>query len=56
MAPILYATLASPPCHAVRLVAKSINLDLDLEIVDLAKGDTKSPNFLKVIIEFILEP
>jgi hypothetical protein len=44
----LYYFLASPPCRSVMLVAKALNVELNLKVTDLSKGDNKTPEFLKV--------
>lgn len=44
----LYAVQGSPPCRAVFLVAKAIGLDYNLKTVDMAGGQHKTPEFLKM--------
>lgn len=48
MAIDLYFLAASPPCRLVQLVAKALGIDLNLIVVDLAKGDHLKPEFLKI--------
>ena len=48
MSPVLYHMEASPPCRAVRLTAKALNVDLQLKTCDLQKGEQKTPEFTKV--------
>lgn len=46
MAPKLYLKTQSPPCRGVLLVAKALNLELELEHVDFP--DLLTPEMLKV--------
>jgi len=48
MAPTLYQTDMSPPCRAVRTVAKMIGVDLELKETSLVKGDQHKPEFQKL--------
>lgn len=45
---ILYYMPVSPPSRAVVLVAKAINIDLDLRQIDVSRGEQMTPEFLKV--------
>lgn len=38
----------SPASRAVVLVAKAINIDLDLREIDISRGEHMTPEFLKV--------
>jgi glutathione S-transferase len=44
----LYYFLASPPCRTVMLVAKALKIELNLKVIELSKGDNRTPEFLKV--------
>ncbi|KAI4460140.1 glutathione s transferase d10 isoform a-related [Holotrichia oblita] len=44
----LYVTPISPACNAVLLLAKALKLNLNVKLVDLMAGDTKTPEFLKM--------
>lgn len=46
--PILYYINRSPPCRAVLLTAAEIGIDLDLRVMNLAAGEHKTPEFLKL--------
>lgn len=43
-----YYVLASPPCRSVLLVAKALKIELNLKTIDLATGENKTPEFLKL--------
>jgi glutathione S-transferase len=45
---VLYYMLGSAPCHAVIMLAKSINLELELIEVDLLAREQMKEEFLKV--------
>jgi glutathione S-transferase len=49
-----YYILASPPCRSVMLVAKALNIELNLKVTELSKGDNKTPEFLKVQYEILV--
>lgn len=38
----------SPPCRAVRLVAKAIDVPLNLKVVNVFEGETMKPDFLTI--------
>ncbi|XP_078659662.1 glutathione S-transferase 1-like [Branchiostoma floridae x Branchiostoma belcheri] len=42
----LYLAYFSPPCRAVLMFAKEIGLELNHKILDLQKGEAKTPEFL----------
>nr|WCC58218.1 glutathione S-transferase [Pharsalia antennata] len=44
----LYYAPGSSPCMAVRLAAKTIGLDLNLKPLDIFKGETLKPEFVKL--------
>jgi len=44
----LYMHPVSPPCHAVQMVAKHLNIDLNLKNVDLINGEHLSEKYLEV--------
>ncbi|XP_058451143.1 glutathione S-transferase 1-like [Malaya genurostris] len=46
--PIFYTLHLSPPCRAVQLTAKALNLELDHHVVNLLAGDHLKPEFLKM--------
>jgi len=48
MAIDLYHTNLSPPCRAVRMVAKHLNIDLNLKKLDMKNGEHLKPEFLKL--------
>ena len=48
----LYHTVGSPPCRAVRMLAKEIGVELELKDLDLFAGDNMKPEFLEVSTEF----
>lgn len=44
----LYHAPGSAPCHAVRLVAAALGVDLNLKMTSLQAGEHLKPEFLKV--------
>jgi glutathione S-transferase len=48
MAIDLYYMLESPPCRTVLMVAKHLNIELNLKNVDLEKGEHLKEEFVKV--------
>lgn len=48
MSVVLYSFEPSAPCRVVRMVAKHIGLPLTIKEVDIAAGDTKKEDFVKV--------
>lgn len=44
----LYYELGSPPCAAVYMTAKALELDIDLKEMDLLAGDQLKPEFLAI--------
>lgn len=49
MPPKLYLKSMSPPCRAVLMVAKALNVELELENVDFP--DLLTPEMLKVSLK-----
>lgn len=45
---ILYGTTISPPCRAIQLVAKALDIEMEFKEVDLSKQEHLTPEFLKV--------
>jgi glutathione S-transferase len=46
--PDLYYVPGSSPCRGVLLVAKALNVNLNLKLVDLHHGEHLKPEYLKV--------
>jgi len=46
--PVLYYLGMTPPCRAVLLTAKAIELDFELRIVDIKAGNQHTPEFIKL--------
>lgn len=46
--PILHYLPPSPPCRAVLLLGRILNIDFDLRLIDLMKGDHMKPEFIEV--------
>nr|AIL29309.1 glutathione S-transferase delta 2 [Cnaphalocrocis medinalis] len=44
----LYYVPGSPPCRAVLLTARALNLNLNLKLVDMNSGEHLKPEFLKL--------
>lgn len=47
----LYYMPVSPASRSVVLLAKALNIDLDLKEIDISRGEQLTPEFLKVIAE-----
>lgn len=45
----LYYVPRSPACYTVQMVAKAVNVELNLKELDLTKGEHLTPEFLKVL-------
>ncbi len=43
-----YAMKLSPPCRAVMMAAKQLNIDLNFKTVDLSEGQQLAPEYIKV--------
>lgn len=48
MRPVLYHLEPSPPCRAVRMVARMIGCELELKVVNLMAGEHLTEDYLKV--------
>lgn len=48
MRPVLYHLAPSPPCRAVRMLARMIGCELELKIVNVLAGDHLKEDFVKV--------
>ncbi|XP_022905044.2 glutathione S-transferase 1-like [Onthophagus taurus] len=48
MAPILYTTDLSPPCRAVYMTAKALNIDVEHKIIDFLNDAHLKDDFLKI--------
>lgn len=46
--PILYYFPLSPPCRAILLLGRLLNIDFDLRFLDITQGDQLKPDFIKV--------
>lgn len=46
--PVLYYIPPSPPCRAVLLMGRLLNIEFDLRILDTTKGEHLKPEFLEV--------
>lgn len=46
--PILYYIPPSPPCRAVLLLGRLLNIGFDLRVVDTTNGEHMKPEFLAV--------
>lgn len=46
--PILFYYPLSAPCRAVLLLGRLMNIEFDLKIVDITKGENLLPQFIKV--------
>lgn len=46
--PVLHYLPPSPPCRAVLLLGKLINIEFDLRLIDLLKGEHLKPEFIEV--------
>lgn len=45
---ILYCNETSPPCRAVRLLGKILDLEFEIREIDCRRGDTKTEEYLKM--------
>ena len=49
MSPIKFFYVpGSPPCRGVLLTAAALNIDMDMKILNLMKGEHMTPEFIKV--------
>lgn len=44
----LYNLDVSPPCRAVRIIAKLLNVEFEIRNIDLSKGEQLQESFIKV--------
>ena len=49
-----YMIKFSPPCRAVMMLAKEINVELNNKVVDLSEGQHLAEDYLKVSYETLL--
>lgn len=47
---LLYHTVGSAPCRAVRMLAKELGVELELRCLDVFAGDHMKPDFLEVSV------
>lgn len=50
--PILYVALLSQPCRSVLMTCADLGIEFEQRIVDLHKGEHKTPEYLKVSFSF----
>lgn len=48
MMPVLHYFPASPPCRAVLLLGRMLNIDFDLRVVNIMEGDNLKPEYIEV--------
>ncbi|KAM7363370.1 glutathione S transferase D11 isoform 1-T1 [Cochliomyia hominivorax] len=48
MAPTLYYLPPSPPCRSILLLAKMLDLELDLKVINIMQGEQMKPEFLEM--------
>lgn len=53
MVPVLYYLPPSPPCRAILLLARMIDLKLDLKVINILEGEHMKQEFLDVSKLFI---
>ncbi|XP_033222659.1 glutathione S-transferase 1-like [Belonocnema kinseyi] len=46
--PVIYAIEASPSCHAVRLTAAALKIELDVRIISLKRKDHRKEEFIQM--------
>lgn len=51
--PILHYMPASVPCRIVLLLGRVLNIEFDLRVIDLMKGDQLKPEFVEVWDELV---
>lgn len=49
MMPILYYLPPSPPCRAVLLLGRMLEIEFDLKTVNVMEGEHLKPDFVQVI-------
>lgn len=50
--PILHYAPLSPPCRSVLLLGRILNIEFDLRVIDVLKGDNMKPEFIEVCVFF----
>lgn len=48
MMPVLHYFPPSPPCRAVLILGRMLNIEFDLRVVNIMEGDQLKPEFLEV--------
>lgn len=48
MTPTLYYLPPSPPCRSILLLAKMLELELDLKVINILEGEQMKPEFLEM--------
>lgn len=48
MAPTLYYLPQSPPCRSILLLAKMLDIDLDLKVINILEGEQMKAEFLEM--------
>lgn len=46
--PVLHYLPPSPPCRAVLLLGRLLNIEFDLRLLDILKGEHLKPEFIEV--------
>lgn len=46
--PVLYYIVPSAPCRAVRLLGRLLNIEFELRLIDMSKGEHLKPEYLEV--------
>lgn len=50
--PVLYYVAPSPPCRAVLLLLRMLDMKMELREIDLQKSEQLKPDFVKVFLGF----
>lgn len=53
--PILHYAPLSPPSRSVLMLGRVLNLEFDLRLVDVMKGDNLKPEFIEVFLNIFPE-
>lgn len=48
MMPVLHYFPPSPPCRAVLILGRMLNIEFDLRVVNIMEGEQMRPEFLEV--------
>lgn len=51
MMPVLHYFPPSPPCRAVLILGRMLNIEFDLRVVNIMEGDQLKPEFLEVSVQ-----